>query len=258
MRPTIQNRTMRLPATAMSLLIAAAGLATAEEPTGDNDVIVTGYLFASALDGRSSTTPNLPVADVDLSFGDVLEDLDFGLMTAIELRRGPWSFIGDLMYSKVSPGGTLPRPVAVSAELEQKSLTLQGSVLYRVQDSARIDVDLGAGLRYWSVDSGGVIAPGAPFSIGFSHRESWLDPVVIARMKADLGGNWSVTLAGDVGGSGGSSDLTWQVLATVNYQMNDRFSLRTGYRVLSVDYEDEGYLYDMTMRGPVLGVSMRF
>jgi hypothetical protein len=208
MRPTIQNRTMRVIATAMCLLIAAAGLATAEEPTGDNDVIVTGYLFASALDGRSSTTPHLPVADVDLSFRDVLEDLDFGVMTAIELRRGPWSFIGDLMYSKVSPGGTLPGPVAVSAELEQKSLTLQGSVLYRVQDSVRIDVDLGAGLRYWSVDSDDVIAPGAPSPIGFSHRESWLDPVVIARMKADLGGNWTATLAGDVGGSDGSSDLT--------------------------------------------------
>jgi hypothetical protein len=48
------------------------------------------------------------------------------------------------------------------------------------------------------------------------------------------------------------------VLGTVNYRVNNRFSLRTGYRVLSVDYEDEGYVYGMTMRGPVLGLSMRF
>jgi hypothetical protein len=239
---------------ALAALLATTGLAKAE----DSEVILTGYLFASALDGRSSTVGNLPAADIDLSFGDVLDNLDFGLMSAIEVRQGRWSFVGDVMYSSVSPGGTLPGPLAISAELEQKSLTLQGSVLYRVQDSPSVAVDLGAGLRYWSVDSEGTIAPGAPNPIRFAHKESWLDPVVIARMKAGLGGNWSVTLAGDIGGSGGGSDLTWQVLGTVDYRMSDRLSLRAGYRVLSVDYADDGYVYDITMKGPVLGVALRF
>jgi hypothetical protein len=258
MRPKTRNRTIRTTAAVLTLLLASAGLSKAEERGAGTEVILTGYLFASALEGRASTTSDLPAADIDLSFRDILKDLDFGLMTAVELRRGPWSFIGDVMYSNVSPGGTLPGPLALSAELEQKNLTLQGSVLYRVQEGATVDVDLGAGLRYWSVESEGTIAPRSPVQIGFLHKENWLDPVMIARMKADLGGGWSVTLAGDVGGSGGGSDLTWQLLGTVNYQMSDRVSLRAGYRELSADYQNDGFVYDVRMRGPVLGLSMRF
>jgi hypothetical protein len=77
-------------------------------------------------------------------------------------------------------------------------------------------------------------------------------------MTAQIDGPWSVTFAGDVGGSGGGSDLTWQLLGTVNHQENDKFTFRAGYRVLSVDYSDDGFVYDITMRGPVVGMSIRF
>jgi hypothetical protein len=241
-----------------ALVVAGPGMGLAGDSGSDREIILTGYLFASALDGRSSLTPGLPAADIDLSFGDVLENLDFGLMTAVELRQGRWSFVGDVLYSKLSPGGTLPGPAAAPVDLEQKNLTLQGSVLYRVQDSATVNVDLGAGLRYWSVDSEASIGPVGPASASLAHKESWLDPVVIARMKAELDESWSVTVAGDLGGSGSGATLTWQLLGTVNYQMSDRLSLRGGYRVLSVDYEDDGYVYDVVMRGPVLGLAYRF
>ena len=254
------TRQFRKPAAlaAAALLVAGPSLAQAEDKGSKREVILTGYLFASALDGRSSLSQGLPTADIDLSFGDVLDNLDFGLMTALEVRQGPWSFVGDVLYSKLSPRGTLPGPAAAPVELEQKNLTLQGSVLYRVQDSAAVDVDLGAGLRYWSVDSEASIGPVGPASVSLGHKESWLDPVVIARLKAELDERWSVTVAGDIGGSGSGSNLTWQLLGTVNYQMSDRLSLRGGYRVLAVDYEDDGYVYDVTLRGPVLGLAYRF
>lgn len=241
-------------ACALGIAVGTGGGARAEEATR-SQVIVTGYLFGSALEGRASSTPGLPPAEIDLSFSDVIEDLDFGLMTAVEVRRGPWGFVGDLMYSNVSPSATVPTPIPLTGTLDQKSLTLQGNVMYRVRAGDGIDVDLGAGLRYWNIKNVGTLDPGP---VGFSHRETWIDALLVARMTARMDGPWSVTIAGDVGGSGSGSDLTWQLLGTVNYQKNDKFIYRAGYRVLSVDYSQDGFVYDLTMRGPVIGVSVRF
>lgn len=241
-------------ACALCLLTGTTGAALAEDP-GETKVIVTGYLFGSAIEGRVSSTPALPPANIDLSFSDILEDLDFGFMTAVEVRKGRLGFVGDLMYSHVSPSATVPGPLPLSGTLDQKSLTLQGNILYRLQETDALSLDLGAGLRYWNIKNVGTVSPGP---IGFSHRETWVDPVVVARMTARLDGPWSVTLAGDVGGSGAGSDLTWQLLGTINYQKNDRFTFRVGYRVLSVDYDRGGFVYDVTMQGPVIGVSMSF
>lgn len=248
------GRTTRSAALACALCMAMVGGARAQE-TGGTQVIITGYLFGSALNGRASTTPSLPPAEIDLSFKDIVKDLDFGLMSAVEVRRGPWGFVGDLMYSNVSPSATVPGPVPLTGDLDQKSLTLQGNVLYRVHEADGINVDLGAGLRYWNVKNVGTLTPGP---LGFSHRETWIDPVLVARTTARIDGPWSVTLAGDVGGSGSGSDLTWQLLGTINYQKSDSFTFRVGYRVLSVDYSQDGFVYDVTMRGPVVGVSVRF
>jgi hypothetical protein len=83
-------------------------------------------------------------------------------MSAVEVRRGRWGFLGDLMYSKVSPGGTVPGTVPVSVGLDQKSLTLQGNAFYRVYEDPGVKVDLGAGLRYWTIDSDGTVSAGLP------------------------------------------------------------------------------------------------
>ena len=247
------NRTAAL-ACALCALMTTSGTALADG-SDETKVIVTGYLFGSAIKGQASSTPALPPANIDLSFSDVLKDLDFGFMTAIEVRRGRWGFVGDLMYSNVSPSATVPTPIPLTGSLDQKSLTLQGNALYRVHEADGLNIDLGAGLRYWNIKNVGTLDPGA---LGFSYRETWIDPVLVARMTARIDGPWSVTLAGDVGGSGGGSDLTWQLLGTVNYQKSDRFTFRAGYRVLSVDYDQDGFNYDVTMRGPVIGASISF
>lgn len=238
--------------------VALALPAAAQDTDEHTQVIVTGYVFASALDGRASVTSGLPPANIDLSFGDILEDLDFGLMSAVEVRRGKWGFVADFMYSKVSPSGSVPATPALGASLEQRNLTLQGTAYYRVHEDANMTVDLGAGLRYWSVDnSGSVGLVGGPAAT-FADDASWTDPVIAARMNSRLSGPWSVTLAADYGGFGVASDETWQLLGTLNWHKSDRVAFRAGYRVLSVDYEDDGFVYDVRMKGPVVGVTFRF
>lgn len=248
-----------------SLPAGAADLAPAERAPSSLTLIAaphfsfTGYGWASALNGRASTLPPLPAAKVDLNFGDILNDLNGGLMGAAEMRLGNWSFITDAMFTQVTSGATLPGPYFSSVKLRSQTFTLQASILYRLYSDTTFDVDLGAGLRFWNLDNRVKIAPGA-LNLGIVHSEAenWLDPVVSARLIARLGGPWSVTLFGDVGGFDAGSRLTWQALGTVNYDWSGDWTLHAGYRALHVDYRKGRFLYNTTMHGPILAATYRF
>jgi hypothetical protein len=58
---------------------------------------------------------------------------------------------------------------------------------------------------------------GVRANLRIDHRESemWADPILGARLGMKLSGPWSSTIAGDVGGLGVGSDLTWQALGSV-------------------------------------------
>ena len=79
---------------------------------------------------------------------------------------------------------------------------------------------------------------------------------VAGRVK--LGSGFALQAEGDVGGFGLNSDIDWQVLGTLQYQLNDSITLEAGYRYLAVDYDDGGFLFDVAMHGPIIGGSFRF
>lgn len=219
----------------------------------------TGYAWAAALDGRASTLPPLPATNLNLSFGDILENMNVGLMGAAEMRIGRWGFVADAMLSQVTPGGTLPGPYFSSAKARSQTLTLQAGILYRIYSDETFDLDVGAGLRFWNLDNELKIAPGTlNLRIDHSVSQDWLDPVIAARMSARLGGPWSLTLSGDIGGFDIASRLTWQAIGTINYQWNENWVFRAGYRALYVDYRKGDFLYDTTMHGPLVAATYRF
>jgi hypothetical protein len=61
-----------------------------------------------------------------------------------------------------------------------------------------------------------------------------------------------------VGGFGASSDVTWDVMGGVGYQYSDSVSFNLGYRALGVDYDHDGFVYDIVQQGPILGAVFRF
>ena len=67
-----------------------------------------------------------------------------------------------------------------------------------------------------------------------------------------LGGKWSATLYGDVGGFGIGSDITWQAIPVVNYQLNHKMTLGAGWRVFKVHYDKGDFLYDIAQNGPLI------
>jgi hypothetical protein len=110
-----------------------------------------------------------------------------------------------------------------------------------------VDNDISASLA-----TGG--APVAAFS--GNDGDTWVDAIVGAKTRVNLDAKWYLNGWGMIGGGG--SNVTWDVLAGIGYQWNDRLSTTFGYRALGVDYEEDGFVYDVVQHGPVLGLVFRF
>ena len=48
------------------------------------------------------------------------------------------------------------------------------------------------------------------------------------------------------------------VYGVTGYRFKEWFSAELGYRVLDVDYDDDGFVYDLTMYGPTAGFRFWF
>ena len=95
---------------------------------------------------------------------------------------------------------------------------------------------------------------------------AWADPLVGARLRHQFAPGWNLVMSGDVGGFGVGSKFSWQALAALNYDFyvrnNVTWSGMIGYKALNVDYSRGAglthYEYNMTMYGPIIGISARF
>ena len=56
----------------------------------------------------------------------------------------------------------------------------------------------------------------------------------------------------------GGADLDWDVAAGLGYRFNETFSATVGYRAMGVDYNDDGFLFDVVEQGPILGLTINF
>lgn len=227
---------------------------------------VAPYFWAAGLQGDVGVFGVRPV-HLDMSFGDIFDNLRFGGMLVGEAHNGTWGLFGDLIYVKIEDDTSVTRtvsgfPATLAASVETSSLTATILGEYRVLSQPSANVDVMAGARIWSVDNTigvSLAVDGPPIrDLSGSDGSTWVDPMVGIRGRVDINPSWYLTGWGMIGGFGAGSDLTWDVLATVGYQWNQKFSLVAGYRALGVDYENDGFVYDVVQHGPILGAVFRF
>ena len=175
-------------------------------------------------------------------------------MGAGEARNGRFFIASDIMWAKLSAEQDLP---VGSVELTAEVLTATGlggySLIY--EDGGNLDVVAGA--RLWSVSNTldfAVVFGGQ----SFDDSATWVDPVVGLKGRANLSPNFYVTGWALTGGFGVSSDFMWDAMASVGYEFNDTFSMTAGYRALSVDYHNNGFVYDVVQSGPIFGFVFKF
>jgi len=199
---------------------------------------------------------------VDVPFEDVFDHLDGGFMTAFEARRNRWSITGDFIWLKLS-GSAQPTPnTYVGFEQEQVMASLALGYELVGNESTTLDLLGGAALTSLDADLDATLAPPGPLlptlSRSGSGSETWVDPFVGLRVRHRLSERWSCFASGVYGGFGVASDEYWQALAGVGFQLTEHTTVALAYRIISTDYHDGGFTYDVENSGPNLGLVFRF
>lgn len=247
------------------LCIGAAALFGAAEPSAARELEqatsplfaaqITPYVWGAGLGGTIRPFSFAPEVQVRKSFADVLKDLDGAFFLSGFARYDRFVALGDLSWSSTSRSGRVGPGLPASASLRQTSLTLAGG--YRIVSEPGLTVDVLAGARVWHIRARASLAL-PPTPIAASRNVDFVDPILAARLNLQLAPRWSLIAYADAGGFGAGSRATWQVAATINYQMTDRVFLSGGYRVLAVDYRRGGTRVDVRMQGPIVGATFRF
>lgn len=204
------------------------------------------YLWAAGVEGEAADG-----TDFDMSFSDILDDLDMTFMGNFFAQKGKWTFGSDVMYIKISdkPNTDLGGDNTLT-KVQLKNWVITPTVAYRVMESEKLDLDVLAGARYLDME--------ATIGLdGVNHTDSGgvTDGIVGVRGKYDLNGKWYMPFQFDVGG--GDSDVVWQAFAGVGYEY-ENFDLIVAYRYLEWDFDTGEALNDMSMSGPVFGAKFKF
>ncbi|WP_373504703.1 hypothetical protein [Aestuariivirga sp.] len=258
---------------------AAADLAPLPD-TSEWRFTLAPYAWGVGLSGDVGVFGRGPV-DVDIPFSDILENLDFAAMAVAEAHNGTWGVFVDLNYTSLSAGKSRSRSlerdifeqfgataeVSASADITEFFGTFMGQ--WRAVDSDNVTLDLMAGARYWHIDND--IEARASLTLATPEQEltwskavsgsdgaSWVDPMVGIKARIDTTTPVYFTGWGMVGGFGVGSDLNWDVMGGVGYQWTEKFSTVLGYRALGVDYEDDGFVYDVIQQGVAFGGVINF
>ena len=255
---------------------------------------VTPYVWATSLSG--STTVKTLTTDIDASFFDILDHTQFpkGLFQLAafgEAWYGRYGLLADVAYMKLGIGASQSQSrdvgrlatlgIGASAGLTVQMVIAEMAAAYEI---ARLDpgtaVDLYAGGRMWwqraeadFVVSGTLMGLGPlgltltkDGTVAANGNVSWVDPVVGARLRHTFRPGLDLVVSGDVGGFGAGSKFSWQALATLNYEFKRTkdvsWNAMIGYKALYVDYSQGSgitqYEYNMTMYGPIFGITARF
>lgn len=200
----------------------------------------------------------LAPAKVDMSFSDILDELDAGLSGSFEARKGAWSITADGIWLKMST--SQQGPASSYLRLSQDQIMASLSVAYEIYGGESTTVDLAGGVALNSIDADlDLFTPRLPVQVrSGSGSQEWLDPFFALRFRQELGDCWTFFANGAYGGFEVSSDEYWQAVVGLGYRLSESTTLALAYRVISVDYHQGGFVYDTETSGPNVGLIIRF
>lgn len=261
------TRIKNTAAIGLTILVAAGSNAhaaddyTAPPDSGWEFTVAPFYGWLPGLYGDVAALGAANTVEVDLSpldFGELLlENLDFAAIGAVEARKDDLGVLVDLMHMQLSGATATPRGIFFAdAELSASITMLTGMGAYRVVESDQMHVDLLAGARIWSVDvdldlTGGTLGPRSA-----DDGDTWVDPMVGFKGRYQIDDVWSLSGWGMIGA--GSSDISWDMYAALNYEVREGFNLLAGYRAVGIDYESNGFVFDLILAGPLVGATWTF
>jgi len=229
---------------------------------------ITPFVWAPAMCGSMKVRGRR--VDIDSSIADgvegVVDNFEFAAMVRFEAHYCKWSFLVDAIYLDLGNEDHINGPLGgqIDADWDVKDLVLQPMVGYEFAKlplgcggrcfRPNVTFDALAGFRFYYMEGSINFNPGP----GFDNSKCWADPVVGIRALFHVTPALTFNVWADVGGFGIGSDVSWRLVAGVDYKFNNCVSIDAGWAILDVDYQDGPFAYDVRESGPYLGVTFRF
>ena len=231
---------------------ASATLPSSPDTSADQGwhVEVAPYLWFAGINGTVGADGH--TGSVHVSAGDVLSNLNFGLMGAVEARYNRIVIPIDFMWVKLSDSKGIP----ITDDVESVHVKLNEDIFtpkigYRIIDKSRFKADALMGIRFWHLGNTFTLQP-TQIGNGFYSAANWVDGIQGARFQAFLTPKFVLTIAGDAGGGG--SKLDYQVVGLFGYQLK-KVILQGGWRYLAIHKAPtENAFVDLAQTGVILGV----
>lgn len=238
------------------LCVAAGGLAGAARADDGWKTDLTIYGWFTGIEGDIRAPAFGLGANGSLSPGDVLDNLEGAFFGKVQLWKGDYGLIFDLVSADLGFDGFTPVPAPAAVRTET-SLTMATAVAgWRASTTDTTTVDVYGGLRYVSFKADAAIGP--PLSVRGSVSESWVDPVIGVRAIHQLSTKLGLQGLLDLGGFGVGSDLTVNAYVGGRYALNGNLTAEFGLRYISVDYATERLDTKTDFWGPAIGLTYSF
>jgi hypothetical protein len=236
----------------------------------------SGSSIDTASGWRLTIAPSLwmPRSELDLTVGDlsrsatldfsqVVDDLRFGVGVHFEATRREWTLLLDALYFKLEKEAPTETGVPTEIDFEEVFFELGGTyrlVAFPVGGRDRITVEALAGGRLMYVD--------AELSIGPQRNlrtATFVDPMVGGRVVYHAFDRATLWFRADIAGFGisdGQSQLTYNLIAGVDWRFTRSASASAGWRYMRVDFGKGGdasrFAADLSMSGPFVAFSLGF
>ncbi len=223
---------------------------------------------------------------------EIPKDL-FAFMGYFEAHKDRLSLFADFVYMKIGLNASMVHSrgtdiagvtIGASAGLKYEMVIAELAAAYEVArwgatavPGSGTAIDAFAGARGWWQKADASVALAGSVNIGDLTRNAdgtlsasgdvgWVDPLIGLRLRHQFGPGLNFIVSGDVGGFDIGSKFSWQALAALDYAFyatkSVTWSGMLGYKALYVDYSKGSglthYEYDVTMHGPIFGITARF
>jgi hypothetical protein len=196
--------------------------------------------------------------DIEITFDDIIEDLDMAFMGIFGAQKGKWGFQADVIYFDVDDDSndSLGRfGLLTLTNIELKAAIVTPTASYRVLDTDRLHLHILGGLRYLYLDIEVDIDP-LP---ALEPDGDSTDGIVGFKGDIQLNEKWRIPFYYDVGK--GDSELTYQADIGIDYRVSS-FDLGLHYRYLKFKFdEDEEFgkaIDNIVVKGPMFGFKYLF
>lgn len=235
--------------------VARPALAEDAAPEPENPWAFTlePYAWVAGLEGKVGSDQSPSIAGSTTV--DLLEHFRGAFMGAASARYKRIGIIADGNWVRV--GDNVPLRFSGITGLTDVDVTVDiafgtAAAFFRFHPAEGLTLDPYLGARWWYLDANLGFNPGGP---QVDPDRAWADFVAGLELNYDITDRWFIEAAADVGG--GASKVTWQLYGGTGYKLKEWLALSAGWRYIGVDYDKDGFLFNATLDGMLIGFKIR-